>query len=151
MTQAHDPTMTRRTVLTGAAAAAVPAIPVAAAYAADPIFAAIAEYRKTSAAFLERNAYEEGLADKGIRLPPASDEDCRTQEMIDIVDADVAAQEVLAETMPTTMAGILALVNLVAEESNRLGAFMFDGDEETLIFINTLAKALTGLMEGAQP
>jgi hypothetical protein len=73
-----------------------------------------------------RCRYEDDLAEKGIKLA-RGDDDYRTPEMAALVDANIAARLALAETTPTTMAGLLAVLQFVREQSQ--DDFLFDGDE----------------------
>lgn len=126
--------MNRRTVLAGAAAAAVP-VPVLAA--ADPIYAAIEAHRRADTAFLARCMLEDDLVERGVRLDPATD-DFRTPEMIAVVNASIAARASLANTTPTTTAGLAAYLDYVLTMSS--DEFLFDGDDETIDFLRSLAR-----------
>jgi hypothetical protein len=136
--------ITRRNALTAGAAALatgtaanVAAITIAKA-APDPIYAAIEAYRKTDAAFIARCIFEDDLAEKGIKFE-RDDNDGRTPEMIAIVNASIAARASLANTAPTTPAGLVAYLDYVLAES--LDDFLFDGDDETIDFVRSLARS----------
>jgi len=133
--------MNRRAVLAGAATAAV-ALPSIAApmLGVDPIFAAIEAYRATDAAWFARYRYEDDLAGKGIKLTPAPD-DSRTPEMVALVNASIAARIALAETAPTTLAGLLAVLRFVREQSQ--DDFLFD--EESTCFVASLEQAVLAM------
>ena len=95
--------ISRRIILAGGAALAVPEIAAAACSAGpadDAIFAAIAKY---DAALGECKA-----------IPDASFDDPRREDLEDLLlaKADIAAEAVhaLAETIPTTFAGALAML-----------------------------------------
>ena len=102
-----------------------------------PIYAAIEANRETYAAFIARCIFEDDLAEKGIKFEP-DDNDGRTPEMIAIVNASIAARASLANTAPTTRAGLVAYLDYVLAES--LDDFLFDGDDETMDFVRSLAR-----------
>jgi hypothetical protein len=111
--------------------------------APDPIYAAIETYKSVDAAFLVRCRYEDDLAEKGIKLA-RGDDDYRTPEMAALVDANIAARLALAETTPTTMAGLLAVLQFVREQSQ--DDFLFDGDEESTCFVASIEHAVLGML-----
>lgn len=51
-----------------------------------------------------------------------------------------AARAALANTAPTTLAGLRAYLDFVLDESAHLEELMFDGDEETQDFVRSLAR-----------
>jgi hypothetical protein len=51
----------------------------------------------------------------------------------------------VAQTVPTTMAGLLAVLRYVREQSNDELPF-FDDGEETICFIASLEQAVSGLL-----
>jgi hypothetical protein len=59
--------------------------------------------------------------------------------MAALVDANIAARLALAETTPTTMAGLLAVLQFVREQSQ--DDFLFDGDEESTCFVASIEHA----------
>ena len=66
--------LSRRSLVTSAAALpalAVPAVAAAASSEPDPIFAAIEKERALNTAFLARCHYEDDLAETGVKLAPA--------------------------------------------------------------------------------
>jgi hypothetical protein len=90
--------------------------------AADPIFAAIEKYR---------------AADKA---PP---------ETTAAVNALIAARAELAKTAPTTLAGILAYLDYVLSESDKIDDFLFvtggmdpNKDDEARNFLRSLSRAV---------
>jgi hypothetical protein len=111
----------------------------------DPIFAAIEAYKVGDAAWLARAHYEDELAGKGIKLAPAPD-DGRTPELAALVNASIAARAALAQTVPTTPAGLAALLNFVAAEPADETVFLFDGDEESRAFVRSIAQAVRAIM-----
>jgi hypothetical protein len=135
--------MNRRAILAGAATAtiALPAIG-APVIGPDPIFAAIEAYKVADAAWFARYRYEDDLAGKGIKLTPAPD-DSRTPEMVALVNASIAARIALAETAPTSMAGLLAVLRFVREQSE--DDFLFDGGEESARFDASLEQAVLAM------
>jgi hypothetical protein len=136
--------MNRRAILAGAATSTVvlPAI-AAPVLEPDPIFGAIEAYTLNDAAFLARCYYEEDLEGRGTKLVPAPD-DSRTPEMVALVDAGIAARIALTETVPTTLAGLLAVLRFVREQSQ--GIFLFDSDEESTSFVASLEQAVLAMM-----
>jgi hypothetical protein len=118
--------LNRRSVLAGAATAtvALPAIAAPVLVEPDPIFAVIETYKVNNAAFFARHRYEEELEATGVKLVTAPD-DWRTPEMVALVDAGIAARIALAETVPTTAAGLLALIGLLARANGSTGATVF--------------------------
>jgi hypothetical protein len=140
-------TIDRRAVLAGAASAAVTA-PASAAPTPDPIFAAIEAYKLNFAAFLARCHYEDELAEKGIKLASAPD-DYRTPEMVALVNASIPARNALAETVPTTAAGLAALISFLREQTVEMGEPFFDRSEEQVAFFETLNTAVRGILARA--
>jgi hypothetical protein len=113
----------------------------------DPIFAAIEKERALREAFHARCRYEDDLADSGVKLESAPD-DHRTPEMVAAVDVSVYGRGELAETAPTTLAGMIAYLDYVLAESENLTLpndelvmFYFDTPEETLAFARYLARS----------
>jgi hypothetical protein len=138
----------RRSIVSSVAALpalVVPAAAVAASTDPDPIYAAIEKERALEAAFVARCYQEDDLVDASVELEPAAPDDDRTPEMVAVVDAGVNARLELAKTAPTTLAGIIAYLDYLLAESERpSGAdavFFFDGDEETLMFVRSLARS----------
>lgn len=146
-------TLTRRALVAStaampaAAALGLPAVAQARAEP-DPIFAAMKKHVALYEAFIARSRYEDDLAESGHKLPHASADDSRTPEMRDIVTASVAGREELAATSPTTLAGLLAYLRFVHEQSCKEHDCLFDGDDETLAFFESIgrsARALAGV------
>jgi len=142
-------TLSRRSIVASAAAAlpalAVPAVALASTEP-DPIFAAIEKERALNTAFLARCRYEDDLVEAGVKLAPASGEDSRTPEMVAAVNAAVVARQELANTAPTTLSGLVAYIDYVLTESEKLSSpglevFFFDGEEETLDFVRSLWRS----------
>jgi hypothetical protein len=141
--------MSRRALVAGVAAvpaATVLAPPIIAATAdagPDPIYAVIEKYRIVHAAFLARCRYEDDQEKLGNELILALD-DCRTPEMVAIVTASIAARAELANSSPTTLAGLAAHLDLVLSLSDELEEFFFqnadDGDQITA-FVRSLERA----------
>jgi hypothetical protein len=125
--------MNRRAILAGAIAATVP-VPVLAS--ADPIYAAIEADREAFAAFIARCEFEDDLAEKGIKLKPGAN-DYRTPEMIAVVNASIATRVSLANTAPTTTAGLAAYLDYVLAMSP--DEFHFE-DDEAIDFVRSLAR-----------
>lgn len=139
--------LNRRTLVAGAAALPAIAIPAAAQCALagpDPVFAAIETCRKAEAAFLARCDFEDELKEKGVELATAFD-DHRTPEMVCLAEASIAARAALAETAPTTLAGLAAVLGFIREQSQSLGECFFE-DGETWAFVTTIERAVLGLM-----
>ena len=143
------PNLSRRHLVTTAAALPALAMPAVAALAhePDPIFAAIEKYRALDAAFIARCYYEDGLAESGQKLSPAAG-DHRTPEMVVLVNALIAARAELATTAPTTLAGMVAYLDYVLSESDKMDDFLFvsgdgdpDEDDEARDFLRSLARA----------
>jgi hypothetical protein len=144
-------TLSRRTALLGlsttAALGATSVTAAPAAQPADPIFAAITRYEAAHGAFLTRCDHESDIEEAGGELISAPD-DYRTPEMVHAVEASVAARERLAETAPTTLAGLAAYLDFVASESESLEDFLFC-DEEVDAFIRSLARSARCLSDAA--
>jgi hypothetical protein len=114
--------LSRRSLVAGAATIpAAVALPIAvqAATEPDPAFAAVERCATLEKAFTARCTYEDDLAEAGQELPPAPG-DHRTREMVEIVDASIAARENLAATSSTTLAGLAAVLDFVVAKSERL-------------------------------
>jgi hypothetical protein len=148
-------TSRRRAILAGAALPVL-SLPASAASTAiahtglepDPIFAAIEKARSLSAAFIARCRYEDDLTESGQELIAAPD-DMRTPEMVSIVDASVAARGELANTVPATLAGLVAYLDYVVSESEKLEEFFFDGGAEAQDFVGSLARCAKQLAREA--
>jgi ABC-type sugar transport system substrate-binding protein len=146
-------TLTRRALVASTAAmpaAAALGLPVAAEPAApDPIFAAMEQHASTGRAFLAKCTYEDALAEAGQKLTPAPGEYSRTREMVAVVNASIAAREELAATSPTTLAGLAAYLDFVVARSEDLSGedaiFVFDGEDETLTFVRSIARSAHAL------
>jgi hypothetical protein len=108
----------------------------------DPIFAAIEADRATDATLLARALFEDGLPEEDPRLAPAPD-DHRTPELVRLVDASITARQELASLVPTTLAGLLAVLRFVRERSQ--DDFLFDGDEESARFVASLEQAVLAM------
>jgi hypothetical protein len=130
--------MNRRAILAGAAT--LPAISITALGSEpDPAFAAIEAYKTAFDAFIARCRYE----DDHVKLEPAPD-DVRTPEMVALVNSSIATRQALAATVPTTMAGLVAVLKCVIEES--VDQFLFeDEEEEVLIFLSSIKRAVIRL------
>jgi hypothetical protein len=140
------PNLSRRHLVTSAAALPALAVPAVAAFAhePDPIFAAIEKERALDEAFITRCYYEDDLAGSGCKLSPAPD-DSRTPEMVAAVTASRAARAELAKTVPTTLAGMVAYLDYVASESDKLDDLFFEGEDdegnnEAIDFVRSLAR-----------
>jgi ABC-type sugar transport system substrate-binding protein len=144
-----------RRALVAGAAATLPAIAAGPAAAAtlngpDPIFAVIEAHKSNHAAFLARCRYEDELEEKGIRLERAID-DYRTPEMVALVDAGIAARVAIAETAPTTPAGLAAVLRFIDEETDKLGDFFFPEEtDESQRFVRTMERAVLGMTGALQ-
>lgn len=112
MTQAETtPNTTRRGILSGAVAVAVmPA--VAMAQSADPIFAVIERHR---AAFKEFGAASIANDSVAARMSGRDITQADKDRLEAAQDADLEAAELLASTVPTTMAGLAAAVAWLLE------------------------------------
>jgi len=85
--------------------------------------------------------YEDDLAESGHKLSPAPGEEYRTPEMVALVTAGIAARVALANTAPTTLAGLVAVLDFaVSEIANSDGEMPFDGTEEMNPFIQSLHR-----------
>jgi hypothetical protein len=116
--------LSRRSLVSSAAALpalAVPAVAIAVTAEPDPIFAAIEEYKRTK---------------EPVERDGASDAE---------VNAAVAAREQLAQTEPTTKTGLIAFLDLAVAEQERLQIPLFDGEYETMCFIESLARSVRAL------
>jgi hypothetical protein len=72
---------------------------------------------------------------------PAPGEQFRTPEMVPVVGTLLAARALLARTVPTSLAGLVAVAQFVREQSVELEEFLFDGDDEILAFIISIERA----------
>jgi hypothetical protein len=143
--------LSRRSLVTSAAALpalAVPAVAIA-SIEPDPIFAAIEKERALNTAFLARCHYEDDLAETGVKLAPAPGEYSQTPEMVAVVNAGITARVELANTAPTTPSGLVAYLDYVLVESERLSTpevqvFFFD-DHDAPDFIRSLWRSATAL------
>lgn len=104
------------------AALAVPVavLPKAEAAEADPVFAAIAEFRAKRAAFnavlKEQGEYEKRCMARGVSFSKPSPEGNRIEAMRDAAsDADADAWWEFLNTTPTTRAGLLAYLDMLTD------------------------------------
>jgi hypothetical protein len=121
----------RRAVLAGIASAA--ALPVAAGISttapatADPIFAVLDKYYRADAAFMAHEGSEEELGE--------------------LCDVQSAASDLVVQTRPTTLAGLVALTTWVRERYEWLHAngsiLETDGNYAIAAAIEAAAKAVT--------
>jgi hypothetical protein len=131
--------MNRRAILAGAAT--LPAISIPAFGAEpDPAFAAIEAYKTAFDAFIARARYEDDLGRDKLGLAPG--DYGNTPEMQALVDSANATQQALAETVPTTLAGLAAVLKCVAEAS--VDDFLFE-DEEAVTFVRSIERAVIRL------
>jgi hypothetical protein len=138
----------RRAVLAGIATAPALAASALALSGPDPIFAAIENHRKCDADFIEQCNLEAAAEETGVKFAAASEEDRRTPEMIDAVDASIEARESLAKTAPTTLAGLVAYLDYVRDWSPD-DELLFADDREGMDFLESLQRAVRGLNAGA--
>jgi hypothetical protein len=110
------PIPSRRAVLAGLAAAPALAAPAFALGGPDPIFAAIERHKALYAAFC-RALTGMGECEKrsGFADSPELDEWHRRES--EACDAEMAAHDEMLATVPTTLAGLLALLRYVEQES----------------------------------
>jgi hypothetical protein len=142
-------TINRRALVAGAASAAgaIPALAQSvAAVGDDPVFAVIEAYQRADDAFYAQVKFEDDSAEKEIKHN-IDDVIGRTPEMVRAVEAMISARTALAETVPTTLAGVAAVLRFVREQSERLEDFFFDDSEECTCFVASLEQAALGLME----
>jgi len=124
-------------------ALAVPAAADTLAHGPDPIFAAIEKYRAFDEAFIALCHHEDDLTKSGHKLTSAPD-DFRTPEMVAVVTASREAHRELAKTAPTTLAGMVAYLNYVLSESDKMDDLLFeggddDGNDQARDFVRSLA------------
>ena len=133
--------LSRRSLVTRAAALPVLAVPALAAEAAkpDPVFVAIEKYCEAREAYVSLCDHEEGLIASGQELTPAPG-DHRTPEMVATVKACVDARMKLASTSPTTLAGLSSLLTFVVSESNEKEIWVFEEGEEMETFVRSLER-----------
>lgn len=109
----------RRTILAGLAAAApaaaIASLPVAAAAEPDPIFAAIAAHEAASQAYTEALNRRSKDEKRGLSSA-AHDEECDK-----CGDLDFEAACVMVSTIPTTLAGAIALMKYSMSGEHRYG------------------------------
>ena len=106
----------------------------------DPIFAAIERFRLSDAAWLARATWEDDCAERGEKLAPAPGDD-RTPELVRLIDENHSARMALAETVPTTLAGLFAMLCYLYEWNvDDKTMFLFDDDEEIAAFTKSMAK-----------
>jgi hypothetical protein len=133
--------LSRRALVTSAAALPALAVPVVALAASagpdDPIYAAIEAYRRTEAACFAMAVYEDE-----VKVPTPH----QTPEMAALAEAAKKARRRLAQTSPATLPGLVAYLDYVVTESESLSSpewpmFVFDDEEETLVFVRSLARS----------
>jgi hypothetical protein len=126
---------------------AVPAIATVAAEP-DPIFAAIEKTRALETANHARSRLDEELEGRGMLVRAPGDH--RSAELAALVNETVANRLVLAQTVPTTFAGLHAFLEYVLSESELLTGELypvvyFDGEEEILPFIRSITECVRTL------
>jgi hypothetical protein len=102
-------TTTRRAILAGAASLSALAIPAAAVAAHDPVFGAIERHRAAFLAYLSAARVSMSTNDD------APEYRARDDATDDAYAAENAAAQMLAATVPTSIAGIVALIAYVDE------------------------------------
>jgi hypothetical protein len=128
----ENTSQSRRAVLAGmASAAAVPiaaAVPTIAEASTDPIFTALDAFYRADAEYMAWEGSEEGLDELG--------------------DVQSAADHLVVQTRPTTLAGLVALTTWVRERYEWLdtnGSVLPEGGDYAIAAaINEAAKALSG-------
>jgi hypothetical protein len=114
----------------------------------DPIHGAIKKDRSLHTPSSPDVSMSMRLADAGVELAPAPG-DSRIPEMIAIVHAGIAARVDLANRVPTTPSGLIAYLDYGLAESEKLSGedevFFYDGEEETLDFVRSLALSIRGM------
>jgi hypothetical protein len=144
-TEVMNTNTSRRAVLAGAATLPALAVPAAAgSLTHDPIFAAIERARRAYGRCCKVSEWEDQQEGAGIKLVLAEG-DHRTPELRDAVNEAIDARYSLAETAPTTLAGLLAWLQYVAEQSAVEETFYFDNAEECMAFATTLGRAVRGI------
>jgi hypothetical protein len=114
----------------------------------DPTFAAIDRARKEYKEFLALAQREDAAEGASIKLDKAPD-DHRTPEMVAAVKESIAARIALAHTVPTTPAGLIALLAFVREYSIDNGSWgfdlYFDGNDEQYAHAYSVEMAIRGM------
>lgn len=117
----HD--TTRRAFVAGLAAAApvaaMASLPAVAAAEPDPIFAAIAAHERASAAYSEALLKRDDAEENKISDPEIIEANFEAVELA--AEADTEAAIALVSTIPTTIAGALALLKYSASGEGRYG------------------------------
>lgn len=138
----------RRSLLTGAAATLAGATAIDAAAASitpDPIFAAIERHRAAESAFIALALHEDRMLAAGIDLPLAEG-DYRTADMKHVVEECADARQALAETIPTTLAGLFAVLEYAESFDGGIKDFpLMDGCEQHITFAESLAECARNL------
>jgi len=143
-------TITRRVTLAAlaAATAAVPAatMPAIAGPEPDPIYAAMERAREAYAIFAEflhrRSVAENAHRDEAGRflpLPNAAEmdvEEDRTSEAVSDANWD------LINTVPTTLAGVVAALAFARDRTEFTGVTIFSGDEDFAVFMDSIGEAV---------
>lgn len=137
-----------------AAATAVVALPVEAGAVLDPIFAAIEAHKSARAAYVAAEEFEDGVRTIGGDVGGGMQEVDRTYE--NEVDAACA----LVSVLPTTMAGVMALLRYAIDAEKDCGEIWphdVQSDDGSDIrtwhyfLIANLAEVLPGLTAGGAP
>jgi hypothetical protein len=122
--------LSRRAIVAGAASVPALAVPaVAAAIDPDPIFAAIEAHRH----------WAKRLDDLWPEWGEVSPEAESARE------AAMEATRRLCETSPTTMAGLVALLDFAVSEQKRMNDTLADDNEGTMAFIASVARCVRRL------
>ena len=134
--------LSRRSLVTSAAALPALAVPtiVLASVDPDPIYAAIEKHRAADAAFLARCHYEEDPANRPPEIHQTPADIHQTPEMAAAVSATRAARFELANASATSLAGLVSYLECIVSESNKLDEFLFE-EEEVLAFAQSLLRS----------
>ena len=137
------PIPSRRAFLAGIAAApalAAPALALSSSGPPDPIFAAIERYKASNVATLQFLELKDEFEDEHGRGHASAEHDEWQRREDDACDAESSAIAEMVATVPTTIAGVVALLRYVDEEHARGNKVLYDETFESLI--STTVSAL---------
>jgi hypothetical protein len=135
----------RSTVNALVGAAGLSAIPVAAtAMAPDPIFAAIERHKASYVAFGHLLNLKDKFEDEHGRSHASPEYEEWQRREDEACDAESSATAEMVATVPTTIAGVVALLRYVDEEHARRNELLYDETFEDLISTTAVPLASIG-------
>jgi hypothetical protein len=109
---------------------------------ADPIFAAIENYKRHCEVYMPLCHQRDEAWVKAGKPYPANHDPALQAKIEALMGEESEAREALELTVPTTLNGLLAVLDLVVAEHDRRGATLFDDDRD---FLESVAESVRNL------